>query len=64
MSLDERKEIPPICWDDCLPCWNACRKRPIPGIKTTIKNRYFDSANAMPSVVLPGHHEAWPEPSE
>lgn len=53
VSLDETKRDTPYMLGRLFSVLERVQEEANPGIKTTIKNRYFDSANAMPSVVFP-----------
>ena len=63
VSLDETKRDTPYMLDDCSPCWNACRKRPIRH-KNYNQEPVLRFGERDAECGVPGHHEAWPEPSE
>ena len=42
-----------MCWGDCFLCWNAIQIEANPGVKATIRDRYFNAACATPALVFP-----------
>lgn len=53
VSLDETRTDAPYVLGRLFSVLEQVQEEANPGIKTTIKNRYFDSANATPAVVFP-----------
>ncbi|MFR8332646.1 MAG: type I-C CRISPR-associated protein Cas8c/Csd1 [Oscillospiraceae bacterium] len=54
-SVPQRSQhqLSPIRWAGCSAVLEDIQQRANPGINTTIKDKYFNSASATPAVVFP-----------